>query len=171
MDAPAESVQPTRGSIGAVQDPDVVPVVPLTGRFAKTGLPAVANTVSESESTLMLSSEGSLFSKVIVHSFIWPTPLLVHIPSPEQALGSGQSALLLQLVFGETHDLKMLTPCPCAFASAGKARAIPNTKAPEPTSRKTVAEARNRVGIIFLRMLGSSLSSKSTGRKEALSTG
>src|SRR5712692_6714599 len=99
MDAPAERVQPTAGLIGAVQDPDVVPVVPLTGRFAKTGLPAVANTVSWSESTLMLSSEGSLFSRVIVHWFMWPAPLLVHTPSPVQELGSGQSVLLLQLDF------------------------------------------------------------------------
>jgi hypothetical protein len=86
--------------------------------------------------------------------------------------------LLPQRFLGETQDLKMLTPWPgtgvgvgCAFVSAGRARNIPNTIAAEPRSLRTVAEARNRIGIIFLRMLGSSLSSKSTGQKEALSTG
>src|SRR6266496_1690481 len=171
MEAAGESVQPTKGSIGAVQDPDVVPVVPLTGRFEKVWFPAVANTVSESESTLTLSSEGSLFTIVIEHWFMWPAPLLVHTPNPVQELGSAQSVLLLQLVFGETHVLKMLTPWPCALVSAGKARNNPNTIAAEPRTLRTVAEARNRVGIIFLRKLGSSLGSKFTGQKEPLSTG
>src|SRR6266487_1021511 len=35
MEAAGESVQPTKGSIGAVQDPEVVPVVALTGSFEK----------------------------------------------------------------------------------------------------------------------------------------
>jgi hypothetical protein len=47
---------------------------------------------------------------VIEHSFWCPAPVLVQTPRPVQALGSAQSASLPQLVFGDTHVLKMLTP-------------------------------------------------------------
>ena len=147
------SVQPTNGSIAPVQSPEVVPVVPLTGRLLKVWFPAAASTVSEAERTVTLSNEASVFDNVIVHSLMLSPAVDEQIPSPVHELGSAQSALVPHRFFGETQLLKMLTPWPWASATAGKKAPIPRSKVPNPTQRTTVALARSRDDISFLRNL------------------
>src|SRR6476619_1365047 len=147
--APGARSQPTAGLIGPVQSPETVPLVEVIGRRVNVWFPAVAKTVSCAARTRIVSSDGSLLARVIAHSFMWPAPALVQMPKPVHELGSAQSWLLLQEVLGETHVLKMLTPCCCAFDSAGKARTRPTTRAPEPRNRRTVAEPRIRFRIFF----------------------